>query len=76
MLDKLIPIFQNIFNDSDLIINSATSSNDIEGWDSFAHIRLIVAIETELNIRFSSEDIASLENVGQIVKLIKKITKK
>jgi acyl carrier protein len=65
-------IFQDIFNNSSLLISNNTSAKDIDGWDSLTHIRLIVSIEKKLNIRFSALEIYDLKNVGEMVELIKK----
>jgi len=70
VIEKLLPIFQNVFDDDDLIITNFTTAKDINGWDSLAHIRLIVAIEKSFQIRFSENEISKLEKVGEMVDLI------
>ena len=72
ILEQLLPLFKNIFDDDDLVIISSTTPQDINGWDSLAHIRLIVAIEKSFCLRFTAAEISSLENVGQIAELILK----
>ena len=72
MLEQLLPIFRNIFDNDDLVIMSSTTPQDIDGWDSLAHIRLIVAIEKYFDLRFTAAEISSLENVGHISELILK----
>ena len=47
---------------------------DIEEWDSLGHIQLIVAIEKSFGIKFKSEDIASWQNVGEMVNRIMQLT--
>ena len=71
-LDLLIPIFRDVFDDDNLLINLSTTANDIEGWDSLANIRLVVAIEKFFKLRFSASEISNLENVGDVVNLILK----
>jgi acyl carrier protein len=70
MIEQLLPIFRNVFDDDDLDISSSTTAQDVVGWDSLAHIRLIVAIEKSFSLRFSASEISNLENVGQIAELI------
>ena len=70
MIEQLLPIFRNVFDCYDLDINLSTSAQDIEGWDSLAHIRLVVAIEKSFSLRFSAAEISDIENVGRIVELI------
>lgn len=69
-LNTLQPIFQEIFDDDDLLIELSTRAADVDGWDSLTHIRLIVAIERALNMRFSASEISDLENVGEMCELI------
>ena len=70
IIEKLLPIFQNVFDDDELIITSLTTAKDISGWDSLAHIRLVVAIEKSFHLRFSANEISELENVGEMINLI------
>ncbi len=69
-LNILQPIFQEVFDDDDLIIELTTAAKDVDGWDSLAHIRLVVAIERALDMRFSASEISDLENVGEMCELI------
>jgi acyl carrier protein len=46
IFDKLIPIFRNVFDDDELIINETTKAEDIDEWDSLAHIRLVISISS------------------------------
>ena len=70
LIDKLLPIFRNVFDDEELVIKPTTTAKDVEGWDSLAHIRLIVAIEKYFALHFSAAEITGLENVGELVELI------
>ncbi len=70
MIKKLLPIFRNVFDDDELVINASTTAQDVDGWDSLAHIRLIVAIEKSFGLRFSAAEISEVENVGQMAELI------
>jgi acyl carrier protein len=69
-IDQLLPIFRSVFDDDALVINSLTTAQDVDGWDSLAHIRLIVAIEKVFRLHFSAAEISAVENVGQMVELI------
>jgi len=73
--DKLNGIFQEVFKDDDIEIKPETTANDVDGWDSFSHVTLIVAIETRFNIKFSLRETMSFKNVGDMMKCIeRKIT--
>ena len=70
MINQLLIIFRNVFDDDNLIINTSTTAKDIDSWDSLAHIRLVVAIEKYYNLRFSAAEISTIENVGEMMDLI------
>lgn len=70
--DKLNRIFQEVFKDDSIQIKPETTANDIDGWDSFSHITLIVAIETRFNIVFSVKEVMAFKNVGDLIKGIEK----
>jgi acyl carrier protein len=72
MIKKLLPIFQSVFDDDSLVLYASTTASDIDGWDSLAHIRLIVAIEKLFKVRFSAAEIVKLQNVGDMINLISK----
>lgn len=72
ILKGLQPIFQDIFNDEELVITNETNATHIKDWDSLAQIRLVAAIETEFSIKFTFKELQSLKNVGDMVDLIHK----
>lgn len=73
-LEKLNAVFQEVFSNDTIQIKPETTANDIEGWDSFSHITLIVAIETRFNIKFSQKELLSFKNVGDLLNCIEKKT--
>lgn len=70
LLEKIQEIFRDIFDDETLEINDSTNSSDIDEWDSLNHINLVVAIEKEIKIKFSFEELATLKNVGAMADLM------
>ena len=70
MDEKLILIFREVFNDADLQISKETSAADVEGWDSFNHMNLIMLIEDEYNVSFTTQEIGQMSRVGDLVALL------
>ena len=56
----------------DLEIRREMQSYDFEGWDSLAHIGIIISLEEELKLSFSIGEISKVENIGELIDLIKK----
>ena len=68
--EKLTEIFQDIFDNDDVIATPVLTAHDVEEWDSLSHIRVIVTIEEEFDIKFSVSEIVELNNVAEMVALI------
>ena len=71
IMKKVNEIFRDVFDDDSLIITDSTNSDDIEDWDSLEHISLIISMEKEFNMKFDIKEVNKLENVGQMVDMIK-----
>lgn len=67
ILKHVNSIFIDILDDENVVIEETTTANDVEEWDSLNHIQLVVAIEKEFNIRFTSKEIQSWTNVGEMI---------
>lgn len=70
ILTELQPIFQDIFDDEDLVVTNESNAENIEDWDSLSQIRLVVAIEKHFNIRFAFGELKALKNVGEMITVI------
>jgi acyl carrier protein len=68
---RLSEIFQDVFDEDPIVLTPETAAKDVDGWDSLNHIRLILTVEKAFKTKFSTSEIGSLENVGDLVKLIK-----
>ncbi|MFC3125347.1 acyl carrier protein [Pseudoroseomonas globiformis] len=66
----LTEVFQEVFDDDDIALTPDTTADDIEGWDSQAHVNLVVAAESRFGVRFRTAELETLHNVGDFVALI------
>jgi acyl carrier protein len=60
-------IFRNVFGDQQLVLRDDMTANDVEGWDSLAHINLMIAVEKRFGVRFATAEISRLKGDGQTV---------
>jgi acyl carrier protein len=70
ILQKLTGIFREELDNNDINLTTESTAEDIEEWDSLSHIQLIVAVEKAFGIRFTSSEIQSWNNVGEMIESI------
>ncbi len=73
---KVNEIFCDELDNEDIVLHDDTTADDVEEWDSLSHVQLIVAIEKAFGIKFTSNEILSWSNVGQLVDSIENRLKK
>ena len=69
ILRRLEPIFRNVM-DPDLVLTEDLDASRIPLWDSLNHIILVVEIEMQLGVTLSTDEIAHLNNVSEMVALL------
>lgn len=67
---QLTDLFHELFADDSIVLTPKTTANDIDGWDSFNHISVIVAVETRFGVKMTTSEIEHLANVGALVAAI------
>lgn len=70
--ERLTPVFQDVFDNDDIVLSPTLTAGQVEGWDSLGHVRLVVAIERALGITLSTAEITGLANVGQLAQVIER----
>jgi acyl carrier protein len=69
ILEALSGVFEQVLG-RPVALREDTTGADVDGWDSVAHVMLILASEREFEVRFESSEIANAANVGEFVSLI------
>lgn len=70
ILSQVETIFRDVLDNEDIVLTDTTTANDVDDWDSLTHIQLIVAIEKYFRIKFTSREILSWNNVGEMISCI------
>ena len=68
--EKLTELFRELFADDSIVLTPQTTADDIDGWDSFNHISVIVAVETRFGVKMTTAQIEGLATVGALVAAI------
>ena len=67
ILNQLQDIFRDILDEEELVLSNSTTAPEVEGWDSLTHIQLVVAVEKHFKFKFTSKEILSWKNVGEMI---------
>jgi acyl carrier protein len=69
-MENLSAVFREVLDEPTLVLHENTTAADVASWDSLNHIDLIVAVERKFRVKFTTREIASLRNVGELATLI------
>lgn len=72
IMSRIQEVFRDELELDDLVLTDETTADDVEEWDSLSHVQLVVALEKAFNIKFTSREILSWDNVGDLVDCIGK----
>ena len=72
VLDRLTSVLRDVFDNDELVATPDLTAQKVDGWDSLGNIRLFIEIERVFSIRFSAMETTSLKNVGELVAVIEK----
>ena len=66
----LTEIFRDVFMRDDMTLTPALSAKDVQGWDSFKQIEIIMATEEKFGMKFTTRELDSLQNVGDLARVV------
>jgi acyl carrier protein len=70
--NRLRKVFVEILDQQSIEMDPSLKKGDIESWDSFGHINLMLGIESEFGVEFDSDEIGTLVSVGQIIEALQR----
>ena len=70
LLTNLTKVFRDVFADDSLVLSPETTAMDIEGWDSLAHITLMLSVQRAFDVRLSASETSQLQDVGALIELL------
>lgn len=69
MEEKVLSILKEVLEDEN--VNRETSQLNNPNWDSLRQLNLIVELESEFDVTFEPDDIASMTSFGKIIEVLK-----
>jgi len=68
--ETLHAIFREILENPALILRQGLTAADVDGWDSQAHISLVLGLEEAFDVVFSGEEIAAMTRVDDLLAIL------
>lgn len=66
----LTEIFEDVFDGREIPLSPTLTAKQVQGWDSFKQIEIVLACEERWKIKFSTRELDSLQSVGDLAGLI------
>ena len=66
----LAEVFADVFMRDDIALTPELTAKQVQGWDSFKQIEIIMASEEQWKIRFSTRELDALRCVGDLARTI------
>lgn len=63
-------VFAELFEKELDEIENTLEMDDVKEWDSLMHIQLILALEKEFSIKFTTQQILDMKSIAAIIEII------
>lgn len=74
LLERVRQLVSDIFAVPLEQVDSNSSPETIEAWDSMQHLNLVLAVEDRFNLQFTPEEMEQMRSVEQIVTMVESRT--
>jgi acyl carrier protein len=71
--EQLTEIIRDVLMNFDLVLRPDLTAQEVDGWNSYKMIEIILAVESHFGLKVKSKELDDLENVGDLVTLIRKV---
>jgi acyl carrier protein len=60
-------IFREVLDSPNLVLTDDLTAPKVEGWDSLNHVTLVMTIEEQFKVKFTTREVMGWQNVGQML---------
>ena len=68
--DRMTGILRDVFGQDELVATPTLAADHVEGWDSFKQVEILIAVQEEFGLKFSSRELDSLKTVGDLIAIV------
>jgi len=69
---NLTEIFREVLGDDSIVLTSDLTASDVDGWDSFKQVEILIAVQERFGFKLRSREIDGLKCVGDLVDVVKR----
>ena len=70
ILKSVETIVGEVLDTDDVSLTPESTAEDVPGWDSAAHVNILIAVEAKFGIRFDAIEIGEISSVGMLLDMI------
>lgn len=70
LVARVAGIAADVLGEDQQAVRAETTPNDLESWDSFAQLNLVMALEDEFGVQFSPDDLDAMSSISAIAALV------
>ena len=70
-LDFMVNIFKEALELEDYEVQLDSEFENVPGWDSLGHMRIITEIEEKLNLEFDIDEIVGVDTIQKLIEMTK-----
>lgn len=71
LLAAITDVVRDELDNDEIVLTPEMEAGEVEGWDSLAHVRIMIAVEQRFGIRFTTSEITALKDIGALVALVR-----
>ncbi len=68
--ERLQEVFRDVFDMPDLVLKDEMAPGEFDDWDSVQTVQLVLAIEREFSIKFTTDEVASIKSARVLKQII------
>lgn len=70
ILSSIEEIVRRILENETIKLTNQITINQVPGWDSLNHIRIIIAIENKFKMKYTAEEIRTIQDIGKLCDIV------
>ncbi len=71
IIGRIEPIIRDLFDEYEGPVDASLNADRVAQWDSLANVQLMVMVEKQFGVKFTTGEIAALKTLGDLAALVR-----